>query len=280
VAAIQSVSGTILRETDDLLEIATTEGQNLSIARRDVFQVVRGAQDPAAKGGQSGGQSVERGREQTAVPAGYEHFSAASALASRSTLDEPAARSSFSYHYGFKGGMNISNLRADPQELEESGSLRGYAFGIWWGVPLSSISRRLMVQTEAIFSMKGDSESASGYTASTHLSYFDLPILAKLDLFPDAPVMPSLFVGPSLGFNLSANSSLEGDGNEVEVDVKDQVGTFDLGVVFGGGVDFQAGGRTFGMDLRYTRGMSDVGDGTNGSARNEAITVMGSIGLR
>jgi hypothetical protein len=128
--------------------------------------------------------------------------------------------------------------------------------------------------------MKSDAESASGYTASTHLSYFDLPILAKFDLFPDAPVLPSLFVGPSLGFNLTANSSLEGEGSEVEVDVKDQVGVFDLGLVFGGGLDFQRGGRTFGVDLRYTHGLSDIGNGANGSAHNEAITVMGSVGLR
>jgi hypothetical protein len=238
-----------------------------------VFQIV--SEDAAKEG-----QSDEGGREQIAVPDGYEHFQAASALASRSTLDEAPLRSAASYHYGFKGGMNISNLRADPQELEESGSLRGYAFGIWWGVPLSGLSRRLMIQTEAIFSMKGDSESASGYTASTHLSYFDLPILAKFDLLPDAPVLPSIFVGPSLGFNLTANSSLEGEDSEVEVDVKDQVGVFDLGLVVGGGLDFARGGRTFGVDLRYTRGMSDIGNGANGSARNEAITLMGSIGLR
>jgi len=275
VSAIQSVSGTIVREANGLLEVATADGRTISILRSDVFQIVRGdAAKPAKEG-----QLAERSREQTTVPDGYENFSAASALANRSTLDEAPLRSAASYHYGFKGGMNISNLRADPQELEESGSLRGYALGIWWGVPLSGISRRLMIQTEAIFSMKGDSESASGYTASTHLSYFDVPILAKFDLLPDAPILPSLFVGPSLGFNLTANSSLEGEDSEVEVDVKDQVGVFDLGIVFGGGLDFQRGGRTFGVDLRYTRGLSDIGDGANGSAHNEAIAVMGSVGL-
>ena len=276
VAAIQSVSGTIVREANGLLDIQTADGKTVSIPRGDVFQIVRGETSPA-----KAVQPAEQGREQaTSVPPGYERFTAASALASRSSLDEPPARSSFSYHYGLKGGMNISNLRADPQELEESGSLRGYAFGIWWGVPISALSPRLMVQTEALFSMKGDSESTSGYTASTHLSYFEIPILAKFDLFPDAPVLPSVFVGPSLGFNLSGKSSLEGEDGEVEVDVKDQVGTFDLGLVFGGGLDFRAGGRTFGVDVRYNKGMSDIGDGANGSARNEAITVMGSVGLR
>jgi hypothetical protein len=257
-----STSGTIVRETDDLIEIATAGGHTLSIAREDIFEIIREA--PSAK----------RGRK----PAGaVDDFPGASALASRSTFDDAPPPSAVRYHYGLKGGLSISNVRADPQELEESGSLRGYAFGFWWGVPLA---RRLMIQAEALFSMKGDAESEAGYTYSTRLGYFDLPVLAKFSLFPDAPVQPSFFAGPSLGFNVSAHSKLEGEGGEADADVKDRVGAFDLGLAIGGGLDFGRGGRTFGVDLRYCRGLSDVGDGVNGSARNEVFTVMGSVGLR
>ena len=261
VAAIQSISGKIVRETGGLLEIATADGRTVSIARSNVFEIIREA--PSAQGGQQAGEIKD--------------FPAASALASRSTFDDTASRPAVAYHYGFKGGMNIANVSADPQELEESGSLRGYTLGIWWGVPLS---RRLMVQAEALFAMKGDSESEGGFTTSTHLGYFELPVLAKFGFLPDAPVQPSLFAGPSLAFNVSASSSLEGEDSEVEVDVKDQVGGFDLGLVIGGGLDFKRGGRTFGVDMRYSRGLRDVEDGENGSAHNEAITVMGSIGLQ
>jgi Outer membrane protein beta-barrel domain len=262
VAAIQSVSGTIVGETDNLLEIATGDGRTVSIARSNVFEIIREA--PSAQGGPEQAGEIK-------------DFPAASALASRSTFDDTSSRPAVAYHYGFKGGMNISNVRADPQELEESGSLRGYVLGIWWGLPLS---HRLMIQAEALFSMKGDSESAAGFTTSTHLGYFELPVLAKFGFLPDAPVQPSFFAGPSLAFNVSASSSLEGEDSEVDVDVKDQVGGFDLGLVIGGGLDFVRGGRTFGVDMRYTRGLRDVEDGENGSAHNEAITVMGSIGLQ
>ena len=262
VAAIQSASGTIVRETDNHLEIATADGRTVSIARGDVFEIIR--ETPSAQGGLKQAGEIK-------------DFPAASALSRRSTFDDTPSRPAVAYHYGFKGGMGISNVRADPQELEEGGSLRGYALGIWWGVPLS---RRLTIQAEALFSMKGDSESAAGFTTSTHLGYFDLPVLAKFGFLPDAPVQPSLFVGPSLAFNVSASSSLEGEDSEVEVDVKDQVGGFDFGLVIGGGLDFVRGGRTFGVDMRYSRGLRDVEDGENGSAHNEAITVMGSIGLR
>jgi len=259
VAAIKSVSGKVVQETGDFIEIATADGRTVSIARGQVFEIVR---DATPTGGKQAGEVKD--------------FPRASALASRSTFDDTPARR-VAYHYGFKGGMAISHLRTDPQELEETGSLRGYAFGFWWGVP---ITNRLQVQAEALFSKKGDAESASGYTASTHLSYFELPILARFGLLPDAPVRPSFFAGPSLSFNIAARSSLEGEDGEVDVDVKDQVGAFDFGLVLGGGLDFARGGRTFGVDVRYCKGLSDVGDGANGSAHNESIAILGSLGLQ
>lgn len=294
VASIQTVSGTIVREANGLLEIATTDGRTVKIARGDVFQIVRGgpaareapaANAPAAGEAPPPGQAskslyareapaAQESMDQVEMPAG---FSAASELARRSSLDDDTPLRPVSVHYGFKGGLSTSNMRADPQELEDSGSLRGYAFGIWWGMPLWN---RMTFQTEALFSMKGDSESAGGYTASTHLSYIDIPLLAKFGFLPDSPVRPSLFAGPSLGFNVSAHSGLEGEGGEVDMDVKDQVGTFDLGLVIGGGVDFGRGGRTYGVDVRYSKGLRDVAESENGSAHNEAIYVMGSIGLR
>jgi hypothetical protein len=260
VPGIQSTSGTIVRETDDRVEIATPDGHTISIDQDDVFQIIRDAPR----------------REQTDR---LEDFPGAAALARRGTVfDDTDFRSTAAYHYGFKGGMNVSNVRAVPQELEDGGSLRGYALGFWCGVP---VWRRLTIQTEALFSMKGDSESASGYTVSTHLGYFELPVLARVDLLHDALARPFLFVGPSLAINLSARSKFEGDDTSVDVDVKDQVGGIDLGLVVGGGLDFALGGKTLGVDVRYSRGLTDVvGDGVNASAHNESIAVMTSIGLR
>ena len=93
-------------------------------------------------------------------------------------------------------------------------------------------------------------------------------------------MQPSLVGGPALAINFSASAKLEGEGGDVEVDVKDQGATFDLGLVVGGGLDVAGGATSLGFDVRYSRGMLDVGDGANGSAHNEVITVMGSVALR
>lgn len=84
-----------------------------------------------------------------------------------------------------------------------------------------------------------------------------------------------------MAINLSAKSSFEGGGSDIEVDVKDQIRKFDLGLVIGGGVDFPVHGRSFGVELRYSRGLSNAAnEDANGDARNDVLAVMGSIGLQ
>ena len=180
-------------------------------------------------------------------------------------------------HYGVKGGMNSSNLSVDPTALEDRGSLTSYAFGAWYGIPLN---RRFTVQTEALYSVKGDAETSGGYTASTHVSYLDVPVLAKVGFLHGAPVQPALFVGPSLALNVSAKSKLEGEGNTLDMDIKDEVRNFDLGLVLGGGVDFSVGTHTCGVELRYSKGLTNAAsDALAGSARNDVLAIMGSVGL-
>jgi hypothetical protein len=67
----------------------------------------------------------------------------------------------------------------------------------------------------------------------------------------------------------------------MDLDVKDDVRALDVGVVVGGDLDFTVARRTYGVELRYTRGVSNaVGDGANGDAHNDVLAVMGSFGLQ
>jgi hypothetical protein len=252
---IESVSGTIVQETGGVVEVATADGRTVSIPKANVYQIVR---DKPSSAAEPSLQALSQGAE--------------------SRFDPEGSRSPSSHHFGFKGGMNISNMSTDPAHLEDSGSLKSFAVGAWMGFPLT---RSLTVLTEALYSVKGDAESADGYTASTHVSYIDVPALAKIGFLHGAPVQPSLFVGPSLSLNLKADSKLEGGDSDIAVDVKDQVRPLDVGLVVGGGVDFPMGGRTYGVELRYSKGLSNAaGESANGSARNDVIALMGSVGLQ
>ena len=244
---ISSVTGTIVKQNSDVVEVLTSDGKTVTIDGNDVFQIIR--ENQFFEGG-----DLDPGTSKSQ---------------SHSTRND---------HFGLKGGMNISNMSADPQNLEEEDSLKSFAFGAWYGLPLN---RRVTFQPEAYYSVKGDAESVNGFTTSTKVSYLDLPVLAKIGFLHSASVQPSLFVGPSVAFNLSAKSKFEGDGSDIEVDVKDQMNTLDVGVVVGGGVDIPVAGRNFGLELRYSKGLTNaVGDEANGDAHNDVIAVMGSIGLQ
>ena len=182
------------------------------------------------------------------------------------------------YHLGAIGGMTLSNLPTDPGPLEEGESLRSFTVGAWWRKPLLD---RLAVQAEALYSVKGDSETTNGFTTSTRVSYLDLPVLARYGFRKNSPLRPVLFAGPAVGLNLSAKSTLEGNGTDVEVDVKDQVNTLDFGLVAGAGVDFVLGGRTYGLEMRYSKGLSNMaGEAANGEARNNVLGILGSVTLQ
>lgn len=241
---IASISGTIAQETSRFVEVVTEDGRTVAIPKQDVFQIVRGANAPPAT----------------------------------ADLDPRPSAPRRVHHYGFKGGMNIANMTVDPEELEDGDSLKSYAVGAWWNTPLN---RRLSLHAEALYSVKGDAERDGDYTAATRMKYIDVPVLARIGFMNGGTAQPSLFFGPSLALNLSAHSTFEGNGTDVDVDVKDQTNGVDVGVVLGGALDFPIGQRTFGLEVRYSKGLTNaVGEDANGDARNDVLAFLGSVGLQ
>ena len=261
-SGIKSISGTIVQENDSHVEIKAEDGHSVSIPKSNVFQIIR---DTAGEGGAPQGDVFKATRESASYTEDWDP-------------DLDWQESPSNSHYGIKGGMNISNMSVDPQQLEDHDSLKSFAVGAWWGRPIRG---RLGFRTEALYSVKGDAESAGGYTASTHMSYLDVPVLAKIGFLHDQSFQPSLFLGPAVSLNLTAKSSFEGGGSSNEIDVKDQVNPLDVGLVVGGGLDFPVGGRSYGVELRYSKGLTNAAnDEANGSAHNDVITVLASIGLK
>lgn len=265
---IKSVSGTVLKESGGVVEVQTEGGGTVSIPRANVYQIVRDAKTEKSPT-----------LDVSAFPAVRDALASGGHAESRSDIEpDLIPRPARPYQFGLKGGMNMANLSADPSELEDGGSLKSYALGAWCGVPLN---RRLSLRAEALYSVKGDSETSGGYTATTHVSYIDVPVLARVRFLDGGTAQPSLFLGPSMAINVGANSTLEGQGTDLDVDVSDQVSQFELGMVVGGGVDFALGSNTYGVELRYARGLSNAaGETANGDAHNRVIAVMGSIGFK
>jgi len=162
---------------------------------------------------------------------------------------------------GLKAGLNIANIGgsdADNIIGESLDSKTGFAGGIFF---MYQFNKMFAIQPEAYYSMKGATYSEGGGTLTLTLDYFEIPLLFKL-LIPveGSTIRPSIFAGPAVGFNTTANFKVEVDDQSQEMDIKDEVTSTDFSLVFGGGVGFMVGKNELGIDIRYILGLSSIDD--------------------
>jgi hypothetical protein len=182
-------------------------------------------------------------------------------------------------HAGIRGGLNIANVSADPDDTELADSRNGLALGGFVAFPVTPM---ISVQPEALFMMKGDKQEEGDVTSNVKLNYIEVPVLAKVNFMPQGTANPSLFLGPSVGFNTTAKSEVEmGTDPAEETDIKDSTKSVDFGLVFGGGLEMPVGqgGQKVGFDIRYTMGLVDINDDATDTTefKNGTLSVMGSF---
>ena len=160
---------------------------------------------------------------------------------------------------GVKAGLNLANLSGD--DISDTDARTGFAGGLFF---MYQFNDMFAIQPEAYYTMKGatDKGTIEGFTyeAEMKLDYIEIPLLLKF-LIPikDSGVRPSIFAGPSIGFNMSAKSKIEAGGQTFEEDIEDVAST-DFGLVFGGGIGFPVGNGELGLDIRYILGLSTIDD--------------------
>lgn len=186
---------------------------------------------------------------------------------------------------GIKGGVNVSDLHTDSSADPED-SRTGMAAGAWVGFPMSEM---FSIQPEALFMMKGDQgRDVVGDTevsVTDKVDFVQIPVLAKVGLAPRAAVHPTLYAGPALGITTSSKVSAKAEtvdsSAEIVTDVKDDTKPIEMGVVFGGGLDFPVGeSQKLGVEARYDMGLTNIND-TSDSAdtRTRTFSVMGTYGF-
>jgi hypothetical protein len=160
---------------------------------------------------------------------------------------------------GVKAGLNLANLSGD--DISDTDARTGFAGGLFF---MYQFNDMFAIQPEAYYSMKGATDKGSfegySYEAELKLDYLEIPLLLKF-LIPikDSNVRPTVFAGPSFGFNMSAKSKVEAGGQTFEQDLE-YVASTDFGLVFGGGIGFPVGNGELGFDIRYILGLSTIDD--------------------
>jgi len=167
--------------------------------------------------------------------------------------------------YGVKAGVNYADVSFDG-EVASSGRV-GLLAGGFATIPLFGW---LAVQPEVIYTVKGTAVDVADIKSDLIVDYVEVPLLARISIRRKIYVA----VGPSMAFRVRARSRTAFGGSTEEIDLKEDVESFDLGVVGAAGIDL---GRWV-FDGRYTHGLSDIDARDDAKMRNRVLSV--SAGIR
>ena len=167
--------------------------------------------------------------------------------------------------YGVKAGVNYADVSFDG-DVASSGRV-GLLAGGFATIPLFGW---LAVQPEVIYTVKGTAVDVADIKSDLIVDYVEVPLLARISIRRKIYVA----VGPSMAFRVRARSRTAFGGSTEEIDLKEDVESFDLGVVGAAGIDL---GRWV-FDGRYTHGLSDIDARDDAKMRNRVLSV--SAGIR
>ena len=157
---------------------------------------------------------------------------------------------------GVKAGLNMANWHGE--NYASTDVRHGFSGG---GYIAFTITPRISVQAELLYTMKGTTRDEFESTTTSKLGYIELPLLARFTTTVEKGAHPYFVFGPALAFELSSRireNDEEWNSEEICMDTKSP----DVGLVFGTGVEFvPADGKgTVFIEVRYTLGLRGIND--------------------
>lgn len=181
--------------------------------------------------------------------------------------------------FGLKGGPAwAAVVPVESGDVEEWES--GYGFGAFMSL---NITQNIGLQLEGMFQQKGGifSNSTQGTLHSYHLSYMEFPALARFRI----PVIPErLYPHGFVGYYVAKNTDTRLDERDDQgrlIDSPDaDVPSFDHGMVYGGGIDFELEKTVFALDFRFNESNVEYEDyGSGELLHNRSMAVNFGVGF-
>ena len=169
---------------------------------------------------------------------------------------------------GVKGGVNYADVSFDGDEGVPSSGRAGWLAGVFATIPIGPFA----LQPELIYTVKGTFLDINTFEPDYIVDYLEVPVLARVQLGKRLYAA----AGPSFAFRVRARNRISFGGSTEEIDIKDEVNSFDLGVVGAIGVEF---GRWV-VDGRYTYGLSDSDADTSDAVKIRNRVVSLSAGFK
>lgn len=159
-------------------------------------------------------------------------------------------------------GVNVADLAGADNDFAPHDR-----FGFIGGGSLAlSTSDRVAIQLDVLYAQKGGEENTNQDPSDPedqfYVDYLELPLLFKVALSTTG-TRPSLFVGPSVAFELSCTYDAFPDGESDPVDCPEagiQTRSVDVGVAFGLDVEIPLGSGVLVIDGRGIVGLQSIDD--------------------
>jgi len=183
--------------------------------------------------------------------------------------DKPNDGSSF----GIKLMYGVGMLSYDPAPANTTiESSPAYSAGLFWnhsgeGVISFGLQTELLYVSESGLLRMGAQGSESEQTVTT--TSIRLPILLKLQFLDRNLIQPSVYVGPSIGYQLTATTEV----GEASTDI-DRANGFQYGLAVGVDATFL---RIFVVDIRYNMNFSDIASADEVELTPDTAITMSSL---
>jgi len=180
----------------------------------------------------------------------------------------------FAQQAGVKAGANFASLTPEEDESPDISRRVGLVAGGWVRVPATPW---LMMQLEGLFSEKGVKFDATALgldsSAELRVRYLEFPVLARVNVAGSGPATRVFVLGGAApAFMIGSHATATFQGETQSRDVTDEVESFDVGLVGGGGVEF---GRAH-VEARYTHGLRRINkdhNDPNDNVQNRVFSV-------
>jgi len=201
---------------------------------------------------------------------------------------------------GGHAGGNFATFQGDTDEFttglgevfntgrSDLGRRTAFRIGVFLEIPLTDV---VGLRPEVLYTQKGATLDGSAtqvvvgeefeveFEGTFRFDYLQIPVLAVVKIPTEGSFTPRLFVGPAVGFNVSAEGEAEStvtgpdtrrtDTITEEADVED----VDLGGVIGGERGYAlANGHTIALDLRYNPIFNTVNPDGEFDVRNQVFS--------
>ena len=161
---------------------------------------------------------------------------------------------------GVKGGLSIATISTDVPGIATDSLNRVHA----GGVVSVDLTQTFSIQIEGLFSQKGSNfdDPFEFGVGRFEFDYVEIPILAKVKIATGS-VSPHVFAGPAIAFETSCTIKAEVFADDVDCDEIDdplERKSVNVGVIFGGGLEIEAGPGVVTVDAAYNVGLRNICD--------------------